>query len=193
MRYSIDETTSGLSTADIVSTADLKAHLRVTHSDEDALIESLRDVAVNYVENMTNARLGDRASVIYYDALYSSFEVPVGPMTNDTHTLEYATGASTYTALTEGTHYYIDFNRTPARVTMISTPTAFTYAHSKMKLSCTIGYAEADVPAALVHAIKLLVSHMYELRQPEITGTISTLLKLGLEALLNPYRIISFR
>jgi hypothetical protein len=77
MRYSIDETTSGLSTADIVSTADLKAHLRVTHSDEDALIESLRDVAVNYVENMTNARLGDRASVIYYDALYTPWSTPL--------------------------------------------------------------------------------------------------------------------
>jgi hypothetical protein len=39
----------------------------------------------------------------------------------------------------------------------------------------------------------LLVAHMYELRQPEVIGTISTSLKLGLESLVNPYRIVSFR
>ena len=43
------------------------------------------------------------------------------------------------------------------------------------------------------HAIKLLVSHMYDQRSPEIAGMMTTKLKLGLESLLNPYRIVSFR
>jgi len=41
-----------------------------------------------------------------------------------------------------------------------------------------------------VHAIRLLVAHMYENRQEEVIGTITTRLKFGLEALLNPFRII---
>ena len=42
----------------------------------------------------------------------------------------------------------------------------------------------------MVHAIKLLVSTMYENRQDEVTGSITSRLKFGLDALLNPFRII---
>jgi hypothetical protein len=46
------------------------------------------------------------------------------------------------------------------------------------------------MPAPVLQAVRLLVAHMYENRQEEITGTISTRLKFGLEALLNPFRIM---
>jgi hypothetical protein len=46
------------------------------------------------------------------------------------------------------------------------------------------------MPAPVLQAIRLLVAHMYENRQEEVIGTITTRLKFGLEALLNPFRII---
>jgi hypothetical protein len=35
------------------------------------------------------------------------------------------------------------------------------------------------------------VAHLYEQRQPVVTGTIATKLPLGLYAILNPYRVIT--
>ena len=44
---------------DIVTVAALKEFLRVDHADEDTYITALRQVAITYVEAMTDTRLGD--------------------------------------------------------------------------------------------------------------------------------------
>lgn len=190
MAYSIQDTSSPTYSA-VISTADLKAFLRVTHSDEDALIEAMRAASIQYIENFCNLALGDRTAVMYLDDFPQTMEIPVGPV-NSITAIEYATGAASKDTLS-ASNYYVDTNRKPARVTFINFPSIYQYSHQGVEITFNYGFAEADVPEAIVHAIKLLVSHMYELRQPEVTGTISTKIKLGLEALLNPYRIISFR
>ena len=192
MRYTITDVTTA-TTSEIVSTADLKAFLRVTHSDEDSLIEAMRDAAVLHIENMTNTRLGDRTVLLTYEEVYDKFEIPIGPVSGTGFLLSYRTGPTTTVTLTQNTDYYFNYLRNPAQVELIRTPSAYDHTFLKLNLTATVGYFEAAVPKPLVHAIKLLVAHMYELRQPEITGTITTKLKLGLEALVNPYRIISFR
>ena len=192
MRYTITDVTTA-TTSQIVSTADLKAFLRVTHSDEDSLIEAMRDAAVLHIENMTNTRLGDRTVLVAYEEVYDKFEIPIGPVSGTGFILSYRTGPTTTVTLTQDTDYYLDYLRNPAQVELIRTPSAYDHTFLKLNVTATVGYLESAVPKPLVHAIKLLVAHMYELRQPEITGTITTKLKLGLEALVNPYRIISFR
>lgn len=190
MAYSIVETTSP-TYADVISTADLKAFLRVTHSDEDTLIEAMRAAAIQHIESFCNIRLGDRRAIMYLDDFPQTMEVPVGPV-NTINSISYATGAATTDTLSTA-NYYVDTNRVPARITFINFPSIYQYSHQGVQIDMDFGYAEADVPEGIVHAIKLLVSHMYELRQPEVTGTVTTKVKIGLEALLNPYRVISFR
>jgi len=51
----------------VISVADLKNHLRVDHSDEDALIEAYRDAAIKWVEDYCNTRLGDVTAVYHLD------------------------------------------------------------------------------------------------------------------------------
>jgi len=192
MRYTISDVTTA-TTSQIVSTADLKAFLRVEHSEEDTLIEAMRDAAVLHIENVTNTRLGDRIVLITYEEVYSKFEIPIGPVSGTGFLLSYRTGPTTTTTLTQDIDYYLDYLRNPAQVELINVPSAYDYTFSKLNVTATVGYIESAVPEAMVHAIKLLVAHMYELRQPEIVGTITTQVKLGLDALLNPYRIVSFR
>ena len=192
MRYTVTDA-SAPTYSDVVSTADLKAFLRVEHSEEDSLIEAMREAAILHIENVTNLRIGDRSVSITYEDVYSTFEIPVGPVSSTGFTLLYRTDASTTVPLVKDTDYYLDHLRKPAQVTLINVPDAYDYSFYKMNVVATVGYTEATVPAAIVHAIKLLVSHMYEMRQPEIVGTITTQVKLGLDALLNPYRIVSFR
>jgi len=192
MRYTVTDASAPVY-SDVVSTADLKAFLRVEHSEEDTLIEAMREAAILHIENVTNLRIGDRSVSITYEDVYSKFEIPVGPVDVTGFTLLYRTDASSMTTMVKDTDYYLDHLRKPAQVSLINVPNVYDYSFYKMQVVATVGYTEATVPEAIVHAIKLLVAHMYELRQPEVVGTITTQVKLGLDALLNPYRIVSFR
>ena len=63
----------------IISTAELKKHLRVTHALEDSLIEAARLAAISYVENYCNVLLGSYSATGYLrDWRYATF--PVGPL-----------------------------------------------------------------------------------------------------------------
>ena len=63
----------------VITVADLKAHLRVDHSDEDTLITSLRDAAISWIEDYCNTRLGDVTAVGYIDYFYNA-RFPIGPV-----------------------------------------------------------------------------------------------------------------
>lgn len=198
MRYSIDELLSGLVGAQapsaVISTADLKEFLRVEHSEEDTLIEAMREAAIKHIEGLTNIRIGQRIAYIRYDQVYSEFEIPIGPITTTSFGIQYAEAADDPAgSMVKDTDYYVDFYRKPARVHIINVPNVYDYNFHKLKVTALVGYDAASTPPAIVHAIKLLVAHMYEMRQPEVVGTITTRVKLGLDALLNPYRIVSFR
>jgi len=187
--YSIAYTSSA-TPADIVSTADLKAHLRVDHNDENAFIEALRDAAIEHVESYCNIRLGDVTAVLYLDGFPWMAEVPVGPVSAVSQ-INYNDTTST-TATLNSTRYYTDLTRKPARISFIDPPMVADYVHNGVQISLTVGYAEADVPAAIVHAIKLMVAHWYENRRQVITSNPYEI-PMGVHSLLNPYRIINAR
>jgi uncharacterized phiE125 gp8 family phage protein len=189
MGYSVQDLTT-TTPASVISTADLKAFLRVEHSEEDTLIEAMRVAAIQHIENMCNIGIGDRNAYVTFDVVPKELEIPVGPVSQISAV---TVGTSSGQSLIATTSYYTDLQRKPARLTFIDVPSAYEHTYEKIQVLCNYGYNEASVPEALVHAIKLLVAHMYELRQPEVIGTISTSLKLGLESLVNPYRIVSFR
>ena len=190
MHYAINYTSSRVA-ADIISTADLKAHLRVDHSDEDTLIEALRDAAIEHVENYCNIKLGDVTAVFYMDGFPMTWEIPVGPV-QSIQSIQYNPTSSTTSTLATS-NWYADLVRKPARVSVINPPSVADYWHNGVQVNFTVGYPEADVPAAIVHAIRLIVGHYYEQRQQVVVGAIATELPFGVHALLNPYRIVSFK
>lgn len=56
---------------------------------------------------------------------------------------------------------------------------------------CTCGYGAlgSDVPGPILSAMRLLVTHMYEVRTAEIVGTITKKLDVGLDAILAPFTL----
>lgn len=190
MYYSI-ELTSAASEASIVSTADLKTFLRVDHSDEDTLIESLRSAAIEYVQNYCNLQLGDVTAVMYMDDFRGTWEIPVGPVQSVTSITYNNTPSTTLTLSTN--NYYTDLKRKPARITTISPPSVHPDTSNGVQINLTLGYLEAEVPDGLIHAIKLLVAHYYENRNIVVIGTIPSEVPNLIHSLLNPYRVISDR
>ena len=174
----------------IITVADLKSHLRVTHTQEDTLIGALRSAAISWVEEHCNIKLGSYTARGYLTDWRPAY-FPIGPVTAISEVKYQTTADKDYTTdLTTlaTTLWYTDEVTQPARIAFRDYPTTYDYALTPVVVTFTAGYT--TMPAPVVHAIRLLVAHMYENRQEEITGTISTRLKFGLEALLNPFRII---
>lgn len=61
-----------------------------------------------------------------------------------------------------------------------------------VKVRYVVGWAVADVPGPIKSAMKLLISHFYENRAPEVVGTIVSPVKFAVESLLKPYRLTRF-
>jgi uncharacterized phiE125 gp8 family phage protein len=65
-------------------------------------------------------------------------------------------------------------------------------AAAGVEIDVSVGYGDAasDVPAALVHAIRLLVAHWYENRRIAATTGESGVLPATVSALIAPYRML---
>lgn len=174
----------------IITVADLKAHMRVTHTHEDTLIGALRSAAISWVEEHCNIKLGSYTARGYLPGFYNSY-IPIGPVTAISEVKYQTTAdkdyASDLTTLAAG-NWYTDEISQPARIAFRDYPSVYEYALTPVVVTFTAGYS--TMPAPVLQAIRLLVSHLYENRQEEVAGTITSRLKFGLEALLNPFRII---
>ena len=186
----VDITGAAVDLDTIITVADLKAHMRVTHTAEDTLISALRSAAISWVEEHCNIKLGSYTARGYLPGFYNSY-IPIGPVTAVTEVKYQTTADTDYTTdLTTlvASNWFTDTISQPARIAFRDYPNVYEYALTPVVVSFTAGYS--TVPAPVLQAIRLLVAHMYENRQEEITGTITTRLKFGLDALLNPFRII---
>ena len=172
----------------IITVAQLKEHLRVDHTDEDTLIEAYRDAAIAWVEDYCNTRLGDVTAVGYIDFFYN-VRLPIGPV-NSIASVQYKdTANATQTLAT--TKWWADIKTKAARITFDSVPDLYDDTFNAVQVNMSVGYAEADIPKPFITAIRWMVAHLYEQRQPVVAGTIATTLPLGLYAILNPYRVIT--
>jgi len=173
----------------IITIADLKAHMRVTHTQEDTYISSLRSAAISFVEEHCNIKLGSYTARGYLAGFYNSY-VPIGPVTAFTEVKYQTTSDKTYANLDTlaAGNWFTDEISKPARIAFRDYPNVYEYALTPVVVSFTAGYT--TMPEPVLQAIRLLVAHMYENRQEEITGTITARLKFGLDALLNPFRVI---
>lgn len=186
----VDITGAAVNQDTIITVADLKAHMRVTHTAEDTLISALRSAAISWVEEHCNIKLGSYTARGYLPGFYNSY-IPIGPVTAVTEVKYQTTADTDYTTdLTTlvASNWFTDTISQPARIAFRDYPNVYEYALTPVVVSFTAGYG--TVPAPVLQAIRLLVAHMYENRQEEIVGTITTRLKFGLDALLNPFRII---
>ncbi len=167
-----------------------KQHLHVTHNDDDTYIAELVAAAVEYVETLIGVALIQTDYQSWFPAWQDCFELPRWPaMADPVPTVQYYAD-DTLTTLA-GAYEFVRHDKQPSqlvRLASVSLPTADTRAYP-IVLNWRAGYAADAVPATLVHALKLLVRHWYDNREPSVIGTISTKLEYSLQSLLNLNRI----
>lgn len=180
--------------AEPITLAEAKAHLRVDTADEDGLITSLITVARAVAEAYTNRALVTQTLELTLDAFPGGdgiIELP-RPRLQAVTSVTYVDESGLARTMTTS-EYQVDARAEPGRVAPAygTTWPATREQFNAVTIRYTAGYgAAAAVPESIKAAIKLLVAHLFENREPVNVGSIVNELPFAVEALLNTERVL---
>lgn len=177
--------------AEPLSLDEVKMHLRVDGTTEDALITSLLITSRLHIEAALGIALITQSWKLILDAWPANGEValPIAPVAEVTQVRILAADGTPET-LSSGA-FLVDASRRPARLV----PSAGAWPKPRRKvagieidISAGFGAAPDDVPEPIRQALLLLVAHWYEHRDPVEIGAPATAVPHAVSRLLNPYR-----
>jgi uncharacterized phiE125 gp8 family phage protein len=179
-------------TAEALSLADAKSHVRADSSDDDTLITALIAAAQAFIEgpNGIGVALTTQTWRLSLDDLCAPVRIPLGPVQAVTGITYTDTNGATQTL--DPSLYTVDTDQSPAVIARAWNATwpAYRCGPGFVKVTFTTGYGATaeSVPADLIAAMKLIVGHLYANR--EAVGDVTqAALPLGVDAILNRYRV----
>lgn len=184
-----------------VTLTEAKAHCRVDTTDDDTYIGTLITAARQWVEEYLDRSLVHQQLVVRFDSFPYEIELPRPPMatagTTTSVTLTYTLGDET-TATLSTDAYRVDRNSTPGVVRQLRAGTwpGNLDDYNAVTVTYWAGYGAtgASVPAAIRHAMLMLVAHWYDgSRSGVLGGSISKEIEFGVKSLLDSQRWGSYR
>lgn len=191
--YSFTETLATAPASEPVSATDAKTFVRQDSSADDTLIGTLITSARMWVENYLNRSLITQTWVQRIDYGFPCHiwlrRVPAIAITS----IAYLDTAGDSQTLSSSV-YSLDQYREPHALVYLAygqTWPATQYVRQAVTVTYTAGYGanSTDVPQAIITAIKQLILHWYDNRNPVVTGTVSKSMEMMLKAILDPYRV----
>lgn len=178
----------------VVSLAEAKAHLRVEHADEDAYITSLVQAATSHLDGWSGTlgrALVEQTWEVTLDAFpVGAIHLPLGDVIAVTSVKYDDTAGDEQTV--SSTDYFLDNRSLDGWVVPfadVSWPDTLD-AVNAVRVRYTAGYGAASaVPAAIRHAILMLVAHWYANREAVTAGGASAL-PMAVDALTHPFRVL---
>ncbi len=194
--------------AEPITTAEAKTHARISTGDDDAYVGALITAARRLAETVLKRQLvtatwllnldrfpHDRAGDVsssHHHGLHGfrgEIEIPLPPL-QSIGAINYidTDGVSQLLAATE---YQVDTDLEPGRVMPAFDKfwPSTRLVYNAVIVTFDAGYGAADdVPEDIKLAIKILVAHWYEAREPIVDGSIANV-PTSFEALLQQYRV----
>ncbi len=171
-----------------VSLAEAKAHLRISHLDEDALISTLIVSARRIVEARTGLVLIEQDWTCYLDDWPEDgvIAIPLAPVSAVDEVSVF--GENDIAAAIDPAHYYVDVASRPPRLLLRGSRVWARPGRIANGVAIAVkagfGVSASSVPEALRQAILQLVAHWHEHRGHAEPPA----LPLTLDTLLQPYR-----
>lgn len=174
---------------------EVKEHLRQFTNDDDFYIQSLIDVVIAAAENITRRSLYTTTWKLYMDAFEcKEILLPRAPLQSVTHVKYYDTAGELQTI--DAADYQVDIVSEPGRVVPApntSWPNTECGRLNAVEIQFVAGWAKRfDLPASLKQAMLYHISHMYDVREPVVVGTIQAGIPFTLEAMYAPHRVLRF-
>lgn len=180
-----------------ITTSVAKLHLRVDHSTDDALIDTLCAAARDYVETATRRKMITQTYDLKLDGFPSHDQpiwLPFPPVSSVTSVSYVDTNGDTQTW--SSSYYTTDLPAGPhARMGRIVPAYNYDYPQTREVINAVtvrfvVGYGAAgsSVPGALLAAMKLLIGHWYEHRESVVVGSIAQQVPQAVESLVWQFR-----
>lgn len=191
----IDELTAFTRTVDPASEPvtldEAKAQLRVSDTADDSYITDLIAVARDYAENFTGRALLQQD----WKATFDSGDIPSGntielprPPLQSVESIAYLDTDGNSQALASS-YYTVDTISQPGRILFEDLPDIKSTL-AALTVTYRAGYANAAaVPAAIKHAILLMVAHFYDVREPVVMGVAPSRVPLSADTLLRQMKV----
>jgi uncharacterized phiE125 gp8 family phage protein len=173
-----------------------KQQCRVDIDADDVLIQAYINAAVEHVEAYTGRQLVTATWDLVLDGFGCVIDVPKAPLQSVT-SVTYIDYGGTEQVLASSGYKVIGASTTPqSRASRGRIEVAYgtywpptRYEGGSVTVRFVAGYGNASaVPAGLIQAMLLLISHWYRNREPVVTGTTVITLPMAVDALLSPYR-----
>lgn len=176
-----------------ITLGEARAHLRITATDEDWLIQAYIIAARRRAEDITNRRFITQTLDWHLDFFPGwGLELPFGKLQSIT-SVKYVDTAGVQQTL-DSSKYLVDAKSDPGRLTPaygeVWPSTREQMNAVTIRFVCGYGLADA-VPWEIRAAMLLMIGHLYNNRE-DVTDFQSFMLPNGAEALLAPYRIWRF-
>lgn len=158
--------------AEPLTTDEAKSHLAVTSADDDTLIASLVSSARAAIEAATRRALITQTYTLTRRLFGAECVLlPRPPLQSVTSVKYYPSGGGAQTTLVEDTDYRVNTAGTIGSIELVEGTSwpALADRHDAVEIVYVAGYGAAgsDLPAALLHAIRLQLSEMFEPRHSD--------------------------
>lgn len=190
-------------TLDPIAIAEVKAHSRITTSDEDGLIAGYILAARHYAETFLNRALVTQTWDLTLDYEWpwtldadtdrhvQLIEVPKAPLQSVISITYIDESGVTQTLASD--QYLVDATAFVGRITP-AYDVVWPCVRDQLKaitVRFIAGYGDSpsSIPETVRQAMLLLIAHWYENREAVSTGATPTHVPLGVEALLTPHRV----
>lgn len=174
---------------------EVKEHLRQFSSDDDFYIQTLIDAVVAAAQNYTRRSLYTTTWKLYLDSFCKrEIKIPRGQLQSITHVKYYDTAGDLQTM--SASDYQVDIVSEPARLCPVLTTSWPTTQYGKLnaiEIQFVAGWVKRfDLPSDLRQAMLYHISHMYDIREPVIVGTIIANVPDSMKPLYAPHVIHNF-
>lgn len=192
------------STGECLTLEEIKDHLRIEYGEtaDDVLLKGLRTAAMQRIETITNRKLLTQSWYVYHNEWpsgdnYDHFNIPYPPLQSiPSSGLRYtkSTGGSTTFSSTK---WDSDIVSEPGRLVLDYNdewPTETLHNNNPIRIQFVCGYGtkSSEMPESLKLAMKILIEHWYENREPFLIGQTISAIPETVEALISDYRVHSF-
>lgn len=176
---------------ELVSLAELKTHLRIDSSDEDAYLPSLITAARIYCENYTSRTIGTKVLEGILDDFpfrnyIDLYESPVQSLTS----IKYIDNNGDETTW-NSSYYVTNLDIIPEKICPAygqTWPSFVPYPSGAVRIRYTTGHTSNNLPEAIKQSILLVAGDLYENREATTEKRVYEL-PFAVKALLTPYRI----
>lgn len=174
-----------------VTLGEVKAHLRINHTEEDAKILGYLMAARAHVENFTGLRLATQTVLIRTDSLCRRrFTLPIAPV--QSVALTYLDSDAAEQDVDEALYTFAAGSIAPT-VTLAydqSWPSGVWYEDA-IGVTAIVGWPQGQLPDDIRHAILLMVGDWTRYSETVADGVVSTVPMRAVDSLLAPWRLLS--